>query len=248
MLKNEIAGQATSYDEVQSQLKKLKQETEADFLKMDQKKRETAKLYASESFPNPSKPFAKNELKVAPTPKVTHKSLVSGKFGPVRSLNTAQHSNGIDYNPSRCKDFHESGYCAFGDSCIFIHDRGDYKSGYELDKEWDQKMRAKEERRKRRAQKQQSGVELDSEEDSTDSEELEDYEEEMVYKEIDEQCLLCGQDYKLPTLLPCGHIFCDKCAISNYKSHRTCFKCGKITDGIFNDGTKLLKKAREERA
>ena len=80
-----------------------------------------------------------------------------------------------------------------------------------------------------------------------DSEELEEYEEDMVYKEIDEQCLICGQDYRLPTLLPCGHIFCDRCAIENFKSNRSCFKCGKISDGIFNDGTKLLKKAMEER-
>jgi hypothetical protein len=88
---------------------------------------------------------------------------------------------------------------------------------------------------------------LESEDNSTDSEELEDYEEEMVYKEIDEECLICGQIYKFPTLLPCGHIFCDKCALENFKSTRACFKCGKISDGIFNDGTKLLKKAMEER-
>lgn len=89
---------------------------------------------------------------------------------------------------------------------------------------------------------------MDSEDKSTDGEELEDYQDEMVYKEIDEQCLICGQNYKFPTLLPCGHIFCDKCAIQNFKTNRACFKCGKINDGIFNDGTKLMKKAMEERA
>ncbi len=25
------------------------------------------------------------------------------------------------------------GYCGFGDSCIYIHDRGDYKTGWELE-------------------------------------------------------------------------------------------------------------------
>lgn len=218
------------------------------FKKQDDHKREQAKLYAKETLPGFANTGQKFEVKAPIAPKVTHKQLTGAKFGPVRSLNTAQHSNGIDYNPSRCKDFHESGYCAFGDSCIFIHDRGDYKSGYELDREWDKKMQAKEERRKRRATKIQNGEELESDDNSTGEEELEDYDEEMVYKEIDEQCLICGQNYKFPTLLTCGHIFCDRCAIEHYKTNRTCFKCGKITDGIFNDGTKLLKKAMEERA
>lgn len=31
-----------------------------------------------------------------------------------------------------CKDYKETGYCSFGDSCKFIHDRGDYKSGWEI--------------------------------------------------------------------------------------------------------------------
>ncbi len=36
-----------------------------------------------------------------------------------------------------CKDYHDTGYCCFGDSCLYIHDRGDYKSGWELEKEWE---------------------------------------------------------------------------------------------------------------
>jgi len=47
----------------------------------------------------------------------------------------------VDYNPERCKDFYEHGYCPFGDTCIYIHDRGDYKSGFQLDKEWEAKQR-----------------------------------------------------------------------------------------------------------
>lgn len=36
----------------------------------------------------------------------------------------------IDYNPELCKDYYVAGRCSYGDSCIFIHDRGDYKSGW----------------------------------------------------------------------------------------------------------------------
>ena len=42
----------------------------------------------------------------------------------------------VDANPMRCKDFFETGFCSFADTCIFIHDRLDYKSGAELEKEW----------------------------------------------------------------------------------------------------------------
>jgi RING finger protein 113A len=63
-------------------------------------------------------------------------------------MRTIQHSNGIDRNPMRCKDYFESGYCAFGNSCIFIHDRSDYKSGAELDSEWNEKNKHKVDRRK----------------------------------------------------------------------------------------------------
>ena len=40
----------------------------------------------------------------------------------------------FDYQPDICKDYKETGFCGYGDSCKFVHDRGDYKSGWELDK------------------------------------------------------------------------------------------------------------------
>ena len=40
----------------------------------------------------------------------------------------------FDYQPDICKDYKETGYCGYGDSCKFIHDRGDYKSGWEIDR------------------------------------------------------------------------------------------------------------------
>jgi RING finger protein 113A len=43
----------------------------------------------------------------------------------------------FDYQPDTCKDYKETGYCGFGDNCKFMHDRGDYKTGWELEKEWE---------------------------------------------------------------------------------------------------------------
>ena len=43
-----------------------------------------------------------------------------------------------DYAPDICKDYKETGFCGFGDSCKFMHDRGDYKFGWQLEREQEQ--------------------------------------------------------------------------------------------------------------
>lgn len=53
--------------------------------------------------------------------------------GPQKAPTFVKVTTRIDHNPERCKDYYEHGYCGFGDTCIFIHDRGDYKSGHQLD-------------------------------------------------------------------------------------------------------------------
>jgi hypothetical protein len=52
----------------------------------------------------------------------------------------------MDYQPDICKDYKETGYCGFGDSCKFMHDRGDYKSGWQLEREWKEEQTAKQKR------------------------------------------------------------------------------------------------------
>lgn len=42
--------------------------------------------------------------------------------------------------PDICKDYKDTGFCGFGDSCKFMHDRGNYKSGIQMEKEWDEKQ------------------------------------------------------------------------------------------------------------
>ena len=39
--------------------------------------------------------------------------------------------DGLSVFPYRC--FPLSGFCGFGDSCKFMHDRGDYKHGWQLE-------------------------------------------------------------------------------------------------------------------
>ncbi|GFE54132.1 zinc finger protein [Babesia ovis] len=63
----------------------------------------------------------------------------TGLYGPVRSsMTNVRTTLRIDYQPDVCKDYKETGYCGFGDSCKFLHDRSDYKAGWQIENEWEQ--------------------------------------------------------------------------------------------------------------
>lgn len=169
----------------------------------------------------------------------------TGSIGPIKTQTHFKFSAKMDYNPSLCKDFHDTGYCVFGDSCIYQHDRGDYKAGWELEKDFEEKQRKKQFKAIKRLEKAARGEAEGSESD--DSSCIEDYEDEGNYGEIDEKCQLCGENYTTPVVTRCGHIFCEGCALKNYRSTKKCFKCRKDTNGVFNEGKDILKRALEEK-
>ena len=39
----------------------------------------------------------------------------------------------VDYKSGICKDYRDSGFCGFGDNCLFLHDRSDLYSGWEIE-------------------------------------------------------------------------------------------------------------------
>lgn len=54
--------------------------------------------------------------------------------GPIRATANVRTITMMDYQPDVCKDYKETGFCGYGDSCKFLHDRGDYLAGWQLDK------------------------------------------------------------------------------------------------------------------
>eukprot|EP00742_Colponemidia_sp_Colp-10_P004861 GILJ01005192.1.p1 GENE.GILJ01005192.1~~GILJ01005192.1.p1 ORF type:complete len:346 (-),score=51.86 GILJ01005192.1:136-1083(-) len=159
-------------------------------------------------------------------------SKYTGAFGPVRaSATNVRQSVRFDYQPDVCKDYKETGFCGYGDSCKFMHDRGDYKTGWQIEKEWDKEQALK--RKKARG-------------DIVEEEEEDEY-------EIDEEdglpfaCFICRNDFTDPVVTKCGHYFCQKCALDAYMRNSKCQVCQRQTMGIFNVAHKLIEQLAEKR-
>lgn len=142
----------------------------------------------------------------------------SGKnrFGPMRAPAHLRATVRWDYQPDICKDYKETGFCGFGDSCKFLHDRSDYKHGWQLEREMEQGTYGK---------KDEQNYEISSDED------------DMPFK-----CFICRNTFTDPVTTKCKHYFCEKCALNHYKKNKRCFVCNEGTGGIFNPAKDLIAK------
>ena len=168
--------------------------------------------------------------------------------GPMRAPANVRASITTDTSPGICKDYKQTGFCGFGDSCIYMHDRADYKQGWQLDREWEkvtqgQRLTAGGQVVARRAGDRHaaSGTVAGA-----------DDEEEALLEGIPFACIICKQDYKNPIKTRCGHYFCEACVLKRYKNGKpNCEACGASTGGVFNDAKvlrKLLARKREQAA
>jgi len=173
----------------------------------------------------------------------------TSSLGPQRSAANVRSTARFDYQMDICKDYKESGYCGFGDSCKFLHDRSDYKSGWQLESEWTSQQRKLEKERfdkfQRLSEKKRQKLEQLREEAirqgldpnlvvlpvATGSDD--DDEPDTSEKE---KCSVCQKKWSecssSPCVSICGHYFCESCFAST--STTSCRVCGKPTQGIFN--------------
>ncbi|KAF9010626.1 hypothetical protein BDQ17DRAFT_1234012 [Cyathus striatus] len=143
----------------------------------------------------------------------------SMRVGPQRSTSTIRTVTIIDYQPDVCKDYKETGYCGFGDTCKFLHDRGTYLAGWQLDQ---------------LAEKNAKRQDSDSGSDSDD-------------EDVPFACLICRKHYTDPVVTRCGHYYCSACAIKRYAKTPKCLACGAPTGGIFNRADKIIEKMNKKR-
>lgn len=162
--------------------------------------------------------------------------------GPVKGPSNVRTITVIDFAPDVCKDYKQTGFCGFGDSCKFLHAREDYKQGWQLDKEWESVTKGK-----KPSGTIMSGGGKDGAKDA------EEDEEESMLDNIPFACIICRGPYKNPVVTKCKHYFCEACALKRHKSKggKTCAACGTDTGGSFSMAKnlqKLLDKKREREA
>ncbi|OIT33763.1 zinc finger ccch domain-containing protein 1 [Nicotiana attenuata] len=151
-----------------------------------------------------------------------------GAHGPLRASAHIRVSTRFDYQPDICKDYKETGYCGYGDACKFLLDRGDCKSGWQLEKEWEE---AENERKRKLAM----GMLDEDGENAEKSDEDDD-------NSLPFACFICRQPFVDPVVTKCKHYFCVHCALKHHAKNKKCFVCNQPTLGIFNTALEIRKR------
>ncbi len=160
------------------------------------------------------------------------------QVGPIKAPTNIRTITVTDFAPDVCKDYKQTGFCGFGDSCKFLHAREDYKQGWELDRDWEIGTKGK----------KVVGKTVASANRSANAEADEETGEDVLLENIPFACIICKEPYKNPIVTKCGHYFCEKCALARYRKNPSCAACGADTRGVFNGAKKLkelLEKKRE---
>lgn len=159
------------------------------------------------------------------------------KIGPTQAATNVRTTTVTDFAPDVCKDYKLTGWCGFGDSCKFLHDRGDYKQGWQLDRDWENVTKGKKHLR--------GTVIASANKDKAGNDE--DDEDNAILDNIPFACIICKESYKSPVITRCGHYFCESCALKRYARDPACAACGASTNGVFNSASKLKKLLEQKR-
>lgn len=161
----------------------------------------------------------------------------SKQVGPIKAPTNIRTITVTDFAPDVCKDYKQTGFCGFGDSCKYLHARENYKHGWQLDKEWETVTKGKKIIGKTVSSRNKTG------EDDVGSDD-----NDAILEGIPFACIICKKPYTNPIVTKCGHYFCESCALQRYRKTPSCAACGAGTGGVLNGAKnlrKLLDKKRE---
>jgi len=177
---------------------------------------------------------------------------VRNKFlaGPLKAPTFVRTTSRFDYQPDICKDYKDTGFCGFGDSCIYLHDRGNTMSGWQLEEEYEKKKKDEQDKKQRDmdsfCQEIEGGGRTNGSSGAS----------EGAADGLPFACYLCRNPFTDPVVTTCNHYFCQKCIMQHVKLNGTnanigsaatsssCPVCQKDTHGVFNYPNKLYQKKR----
>jgi len=160
--------------------------------------------------------------------------------GPVRAAGNIRVTARFDYDPSICKDYKETGFCGFGDTCIYLHDRGDTLAGWQLEKQWEEQQRKKKEAQEKEISKFVSSMGPQADGDASDGGDAVTTKDGIPFA-----CYTCREYFKNPVVTICDHYFCEACIMQHVRSvGDACPICQKDTGSMFNQPTRLEAKKR----
>jgi RING finger protein 113A len=188
---------------------------------------------ASKDAPISQKDLATSTNQHHPTKNIVYQNKMLA--GPLKAPTNIRTTTRFDYQPDVCKDYKDTGFCGFGDGCIYLHDRGDTLSGWQLEQQWE-----KEQAEKKSKQQEQVDAFMNpnkKQKDATDS--IED-------DGLPFACFICRNAFTDPIVTHCGHYYCQACILKHVQSTSAlCPVCNKDTHSVFHQPTKLLSKKRK---
>lgn len=153
-----------------------------------------------------------------------------GARGPLKASLHIRESTRFDFQYDICKDYRETGYCGYGDTCKFLHDRSDFRV-CEQAEQGDQKKQQINYKHIRQQRERLKG------------------ETNMVPGIVSRFCLLCKDtwdQHSKPVKTICGHYFHEECALKYSRTGRCPF-CAKPTKGIFNMAIEITTRLKKQR-
>lgn len=132
----------------------------------------------------------------------------------------------FDYAMPVCKDWKVSGVCGYGDNCIYLHDRTDYKNGWEMERDYDAAVKAGKDPNAAAADDDKGEFYIGSDDEADGG---------GAGAGGASTCGICKQTAEAPVETQCGHRFCAKCVKKRVvKGKLGCATCGAATNGLFN--------------
>ncbi len=132
-------------------------------------------------------------------------------------------------------------FLLIGDSCKFLHDRSDYKHGWQIEQEWQKEQELKGQQNSSKMSRKNVDTSKKDDENDDDVRKYEIHEDEED-EEIPFKCIICRDSFKNPVVTKCKHYFCEGCFIKNNKRSTKCYACDKPTNGVFFVAKEILKR------